>query len=775
MFELNRRCGVETEAGNASRGSLLNLISMPERAFALLPPPAPAYNRGMRPRPSRSGLRHALLALFFAFFAFTTRSQAQLVEVGDGGPGPVKAEHLTAELTTLSPQNSQNPVGQIAAGGTLEGGLVLTLEEHWHVYWSNAGDSGEPPKITWTLPKGITADPLQFPPPQRLPLGPLMDFGYESQVAFPLLLHAAPGLKPGKVHLDARVSWLVCAAQCLPGKAHLGIDLDVVPGPLPTPPLVGALGAAINSLPKPLPSNMSVSAVGGARLIAVTVHTGDEQKEAQFYPFDADQIDNAAPQGVEPEKDGVRVVLSRASDSTGLPKALHGLLELAGGQAYEFTVPVTPGTVAPVAAAAARANPSVAGATGSSVTLLGELALAFAGGLILNLMPCVFPVLFLKGLSLVNSSQQEKAHQRMHGLMYTLGILLSFWAVVGVLLVLRAGGREVGWGFQMQSPGFVAFLAALVFFLGLSLAGQFEIGLSLTSAGGGLAQKGGLTGSFFTGVLATVVATPCMGPFLGAAVGFALSQSLALTFLIFTALALGLALPYLLLTLQPQWTAILPRPGAWMEVLKQLTAVPLFATAIWLTWVYGQLYTGETSSDGLNRMALLLLSFLVLAIAGWALGRWPARWGSGLSAVALIVLALALPLRPQTVEAQSWQPWTPDTFATARASGDPIFVDFTAAWCLSCKVNEAAVLRSADIESKLAKGHFRLLKADWTQYDPKITAQLASVNRSGVPTYIIYPAGKASNADVLPELLTRDLVSKAIDKDLLIGTASNAH
>ena len=685
---------------------------------------------------------------------------AQLVEVGDGGPGPVKAEHLTAELTKLRPQ--------IAAGGTLEAGLILTLEENWHVYWINAGDSGEAPKITWTLPAGITADPMQFPPPARLPLGPLMDFGYENQVGFPVVLHAASSLKPGVVHLDARVSWLVCAAQCLPGKANMGLDLTVVPGPLPDPPLVGALGAAINSLPKPLPANMSATAAGDAKRIGLTLHTGSSQTQAQVYPLDGDQIDNAAPQGVEPIKDGVRVVLVRASSSPGLPKSFHGLIELGGGENYVFTVPVTPAAVAS-AAQNSRNGPAPAPAD-PDVTLFGEIALAFGGGLLLNLMPCVFPVLFLKGLSLVHSSGEEKRRQRLHGLVYTLGILVSFWTVVGVLLLLRAGGRQVGWGFQMQSPGFVAVLAALVFFLGLSLAGQFEIGLSLTSAGGGLAQKQGLAGSFFTGVLATVVATPCMGPMLGAAVGFALSQPVALTFLIFTALALGLALPYLVLTLQPQWTSILPKPGAWMEVLKQLTAVPLFATAIWLAWVYGQLF----GTNGINRMALLLLSFLVLAIAGWALGRWPARWGSAAAALGLIVLALALPLRPQPAETQTWQPWSPESLAAARASGDPVFIDFTAAWCLSCKVNEAAVLRSDEIEAKLAKGHFRLLKADWTQYDPKITAELASVNRSGVPTYVIYPAGKDVNADVLPELLTRDIVSKAIDKDLLLGTARSS-
>ncbi len=701
-----------------------------------------------------------LLALLL-FLCGCLPLRAQLVEVGDGGPGPVKAQHLTAEMTALRPQ--------IAAGGSLTAGLVLTLEEHWHVYWINAGDSGEPPKITWTLPPGITADPPRFPPPQRLPLGPLMDYGYETQVAFPMQLHAAPNLRPGKVHLDARVSWLVCAAQCLPGKAHLGLDVDVVPGPLPDPPVVGALGAALASLPRPLPAGMTVVATADARAVGLTMHTGKKEAEAQFYPFDADQIENAAAQGAEPLKDGVRVVLQRATDAAAPAplKNLHGLVELAGSQSYDFTVPVSPGTVAP--ASAAVKPTSLGESAGFGATLLGELGLAFGGGLLLNLMPCVFPVLFLKGLALVHSSTEEKQRQRLHGLVYTAGILLSFWAVVGVLLALRAGGRSVGWGFQMQSPGFVAVLASLVFFLGLSLAGQFEIGLSLTSAGGGLAQKQGLAGSFFTGVLATVVATPCMGPLLGAAVGFALSQPVGLTFLVFTALALGLALPYLLLTLQPQWTSLLPRPGAWMEILKQFSAVPLFATAIWLAWVYGQLF----GNDGLNRVALLLLCFLVLAIAGWALGRWPARWGSGIAALVLMALALSLPLRPQPVEAASWQPWSPESLAAARASGQPVFIDFTAAWCLSCKVNEAAVLHSDEIESKLAKGRFKLLKADWTQYDPRITAELAGVHRSGVPTYVIYPAGKDANADVLPELLTRDLVSKAIEKDLLQGTASN--
>jgi thiol:disulfide interchange protein DsbD len=677
-------------------------------------------------------------------------AQAQIAEVGNGGPGPVKAEHLTAELTTLAPQ--------IAVGGTLQAGLVLTIEEHWHVYWINAGSAGEPPSITWTLPAGMTAGPMQFPPPTRLPLGPLMDYGYEDAVAFPVTLTAAPTMKPGKVHLDAQVTWLVCSSVCLPGKAHLGLDVEVVAGPLAAPAAVGALGSAVATLPQPLPTTMSASAVGNAKKIQVTLKTGTRETDAAIYPFDSDVVDDAAEQPVEAQPDGIKIWVKLAADATTLPKTLHGLVELSPTEAYDVTIPITPGAV-PALSPTANKNPDTS--NGPELNAWSAIGLAFLGGLLLNLMPCVFPVLFLKGLSLVHSSQEERGRQRAHGLVYTAGIVCSFWVIVAVLLVLRAGGRELGWGFQLQSPGFVAVLASLVFFLGLSLAGQFEIGLGLTSAGGELAKKPGLTGSFFTGVLATVVATPCMAPLMGAAVGFALVQAAWVTFVVFTALALGLALPYLLLTMQPQWTSKLPRPGAWMETLKQATSVMLFGSAIWLVWVYGALW----SPEGVDRTVWLLMGFLVLATAGWTLGKWPARWGSGIAAVVLIGVALALPLHKPAVDKLVWQPYTEASFAAARASGKPVFIDFTAAWCLSCQVNERAVLKSKDVEKALEKNQVQLLKADWTQYDPVITRELAAVGRSGVPTYVIYPPGGVSNPDVLPELLTKGAVLTAIEKD----------
>ena len=680
---------------------------------------------------------------------FLKPAYAQLQVVGDGGPGPVKAQHLTAELVSLSPS--------IAPGGTLQVGLVLTLEEHWHVYWINAGDSGEPPKITWTLPEGITAGPMLFPIPSRLPLGPLMDFGYEDEVAFPVQLTAASSAKPGTIHLDAKISWLVCREVCIPGKAHLGLNLTVVPGAAPAQP-VGAIGEALTLIPKPLPADAKLTITGGKTNFVLNLVTGGRETNAEFYPSDQDQIANAAPQEIDPTSDGVRLFVRRSDDLKTLPAQLHGVLKLSDTEAYEVTAPVTPGEVAPAAGKIPGAPAT------SSVTTLSAIGLAFVGGIILNLMPCVFPVLFLKGLALVQSSGEERSRLRSHGIVYTLGILVSFWIIVAVLLILRATGSQAGWGFQLQSPTFIAVLAAGLFFFALSLAGQFDLGLSLTSVGGGLAQKQGYTGSFFTGVLATIVATPCTAPLMGAAIGFALAQPAGVTFAVFTALGLGLATPYLLLSFQPAWTRILPRPGAWMEILKQLTAVPLFGTAIWLAWVYGNLHGGN--SQGVDNLARLLFCFLALAIAGWALGKWPASWKSAIAALVIAALGLAIPLYQPKDTSLVWAPYSQQALDQARATGHPVFIDFTAAWCLSCQVNERAVLKSAEVQHEFSKNKVTLLKADWTQYDPEITKQLASVNRSGVPTYVIYPAAKNSTADVLPELLTKDIVLTALKKDV---------
>jgi len=637
-------------------------------------------------------------------------------------------------------------------------GLYFKLEPGWHIYWKNAGDSGEPPRVRWTLPEGMTAGPLQFPSPKRLPLGPLMDFGYEGEAYFPIALTVAKGTKPGPVTLQAKVEWLVCREVCIPGKAELEVQRRVASG--------GDVSAEnadyqlflsktnASLFPAPLPANNKAVFQSTPTGFQLAVETGQRESSAVFFPEEQDILDNPSPQKVTPTANGFVLDLKKDASLAANPTQLKGVLELSGGRAYEITA--IPGTVA--AAAPSLAWGLLARATG----------LAFLGGLLLNLMPCVFPVLFLKGLALVNSGNEEKHQLRTHGFVYAAGILVSFWVLVGALLGLRAAGATLGWGFQFQSPVFLSLMAGLLFFLGLSLAGQFEIGLTLTSAGGSLAQKQGYTGSFFTGVLAVVVATPCTAPFMGAAIGYALAQSPAVTFAVFTALALGLAAPYVALTLQPAWTRLLPKPGAWMEVLRQAVSVPIFITVIWLAW-------SLISAYGAGLLWSLLGSLLMLAIAGWFLGRWPAkRWSTAVAALIVLVVIAASVLAPKklaaapetstiTVQQGGWQPWSAQAVSNYQAQGRPVFVDFTASWCLSCQVNERVALQQPQVQQAFKDANVALLKADWTRNDDAITQALASMGRSGVPAYALYVPGQ-SEPQLLPEALTPGIVTDALAK-----------
>jgi len=674
------------------------------------------------------------------------------------------APHLTVQLAV--------PPAEIYPGQNFTAGLYFKLEPGWHVYWINAGDSGEPPRIKWTLPEGITADAMQFPAPQRLPLGPLMDFGYENEVLFPIAMHVSPAFKPTaeSITLSSKVDWLVCREVCIPGKATLDVTRKVLSSPPSSPTFIAAdqqlIARLAHTLPQQLPAGMQAKFIPTATGFNLTVITGRRETGAQFFPFDQNQLANAAPQPVTPLSNGFEISLKKDENLRQNPGTLHGLVVLADGNAFE--IHAAQGTLA---AAESSSSNNFAG--------LAKIAgLAFIGGIILNLMPCVFPVLFIKGLSLMQSSQHQRHKLRAHGWVYTLGILVSFWAVVALLLVLRAGGRQLGWGFQFQSPGFIAVIALLLFFLGLSLAGMFEIGLSLTSKGSSLAVQHGYAGSFFTGVLAMVVATPCTAPFMGAAIGYALSRSAFISFVIFTALALGLAAPYLLLTFFPAWTKVLPRPGGWMEILKQATSIPIFATVIWLVWLFAQ-------SAGLNALAGLLAAFLLLAVGGWILGRWPAKAPATAAAVIVLALAVALPIlavrklnvasaHVATAGSSQWEPFSPALVDKYRAQGRPVFVDFTADWCLSCQVNERVILSRSDVQQKLRDGGFALVRADWTNADETITQALNSLGRSGVPTYAIYPGSTQEPPQVLPEVLTPGIVIDAIDRVQQKQAALNA-
>jgi thiol:disulfide interchange protein len=661
-----------------------------------------------------------------------------------------------------------------------DAGLYFKLEPGWHIYWENPGDAGEPPHIQWTLPKGITAGPMQFPAPKRLPLGPLMDYGYENEVLFPLKLHVSDGVKAGPVTLHARVDWLVCRATCIPGKAELEVQRKVYVGlyEILTPKdstlsqrfFVGDNSKSLPALPKPLPASAKAVFQPTKEGFRLVIETGQGETEAAFFPDDQDILDNPAPQRLTPTASDFVLELKKDANFTANPTQLKGVIELSGGRNYEIVA------TKEVSFGVARSESMPVPTPEFSLLALARITcLAFLGGLLLNLMPCVFPVLFLKGLALVNSGNEERAKLRTHGLVYAAGILVSFWALVGVLLGLRAAGATLGWGFQFQSPVFLSLMAGLLFFLGLSLAGQFEIGLTLTSAGGSLAAKQGYTGSFFTGVLAVVVATPCTAPFMGAAIGYALAQSALVTFAVFTALALGLAAPYVALTLQPAWTRLLPKPGVWMEVLRQAVAVPIFATVIWLAWVLATAY-------GAGILAALLASFLLLAIAGWFLGRWPARrWAAAVAALILLgVIALALfgqrlvgesagkSAQPGSTElnsvaANGWQPWSAEAVSRYQSQGRPVFVDFTASWCLSCQVNERVALNRPEVQQAFQSANVVLLRADWTRHDEAITQALTALGRSGVPAYALYAPGE-TNPRLLPEVLTPGIVTDALSK-----------
>jgi thiol:disulfide interchange protein len=686
-------------------------------------------------------LKKFLIAAFCAV-AFSTASAraagTALNTYGNGTPGPVKADHLTVELI-VPPPGWDNRL-------EINAGLEFKMEKGWHVYWSNSGDAGQPPSITWKkLPNGVTAGAMQFPIPKRLALGPLEDFGYEDKVVFPIRLTIAPHVAPDNRDIVTAVaSWLVCREVCIPGKALLGSYLTTFPLKDLVPSEV-ELADAEKYLTKPIASDMQVSVSSSPKEFLVTLYAGHRINHAEFFPYDSDLIANAAPQPVDPLSDGIRIHVQKDPTLKSAPATLHGIIKLSDTEGYEFTVPVTAGA-APVESAALPA-------------ILTAATLAFFGGIILNLMPCVFPVLFLKALSLMQSSTHERPRLWRHGLVYTLGILVSFWGIVALLLVLRAGGNQLGWGFQLQSPRFVAVIACLLFFMALSLAGQFDLGLTLTGTGDALTRRTGYSGSFFTGVLATVVATPCTAPLMGAATGFALAQPPAIAFVVFTALALGLAAPYLLLTIQPAWTRLLPKPGAWMELLKHFVSVLLFVSVIWLVWVYGQLFSG---AESINSVALLLLALLTLAAAGWVLGRWPAHRRGGWIALVIILAAVAIPLWPQRASTNlQWEPYSAARLSELRAQGKPVFVDFTAAWCLSCQVNERVVLDSDGAQQRLRTKNVALLRADWTKYDPQITAALSDLGRSGVPTYAVYPPG--APPVVLPEALTPGIVDAALD------------
>jgi thiol:disulfide interchange protein/DsbC/DsbD-like thiol-disulfide interchange protein len=665
--------------------------------------------------------------------------------------------------------------GSVVPGGTLWVDLHLEIAPGWHTYWRNPGDSGLPTEIAWKLPAGFSAGDIAWPVPERFVLGKIGNYGYQGSADLLVPIAAPANLSPGAaVHLEANASWLVCSDICIPGEAKLALDLPVSAERPAAEPSVAALFAAVRDrLPKPagFATRFAASERDLRLFLPAAALAGINRPTASFFPFDSNIVDAAAEPKEEPRADGLDLVLARASGPTAtLLTTLSGVLALRGADGAERAFSISAPRV--------TATPLVTETGEAAVGWWQALLLAFFGGIALNLMPCVFPVLSLKVLGLAGAA--HRANEWRHGIAYAAGVILSFTLLGGVLLMLRASGAAIGWGFQLQSPVVVGLLAYLLFAMGLGLSGVADFGTGLAGVGSRLAGRAGLAGAFATGILATIVATPCTAPFMGAALGVALIAPAPVGLAIFVALGSGLALPFVLATTIPGVARILPRPGAWMAWFKQLLAFPLYGTVAWLIWVLIQ----EVGPGG---ALAALLGLVGVGFAVWIYGRTrfvgPAgrRVGAGLAATgiaAAVILATTLaPPDPQLGDAQLGAAWRGaaaaaargglgyEKFSTARlarltAEHQPVFVNLTAAWCITCLVNEYTALDRVAVRRAFADRHIVALKGDWTRQDPEITALLQKFGRSGVPLYLLYD--KAGTPTVLPQILTEARVLEAV-------------
>jgi len=702
----------------------------------------------MRRRSASAGGRPssycALLALLLAAVIVTLLA-------GTAVAAPARAEPPKVAVDLVSAQSS------IAPGQTFWIGLRQRIAPGWHTYWTNPGDSGEPPQIEWTLPAGFTAGEIAWPYPERIPAGPAMTYGYSHEVVLPIPVTAPSDLAVGgQVTIAGRASWLVCEKECIPEEAPVSLTLPVAAvsaAPDPTgAPLIERARRAVPS-PSPWPASFTATPETVTLTIAARGLAPERVAEAYFYPARWGAIDQAAPQVVRVDTSGVTIAVARGPLPEATAAPIDGVLVLTErldqGTAHQaFSLRATPGSAT------------------AGVSVWQAIALALAGGLVLNLMPCVLPVLSVKALGLVQHASASPSAMRWHGAAYTGGVLASFAVVAGTLIALRAAGDRIGWGFQLQSPLFVTLLAYLIFAMALALSGVFAIGGRLTGTGQALAARPGYAGSFFTGALAAVAATPCTAPFMGVAVGFAVTQPWPVAIVVFEALALGLALPYLLLTLIPAWRRFLPRPGAWMARLEQALAFPLYATVAWLVWVLSQ-------QAGPTGVGAALAGLVLIALAAWlytASRDARATWRRiGMGAVATLVAA-ALAVGPLSAASTATpartagdEAFSPRRLAELRGQGKPVFVNVTAAWCITCLVNERVALRSAAVTEAFTNRGVVVLKADWTNRDPSITEMLGSFGRSGVPLYLLYPAAAGEPA-VLPQILSEGAVIEAVNK-----------
>lgn len=646
--------------------------------------------------------------------------------------------HTSAELILAS--------DQVTPGSELKAAFRLTMEPGWHTYWKYPGEVGLPTEAKWELPQGWSAEPLEWPAPHFLETAGLVSYAYEKEVLIPVRLKVSPQAVVGKsVPIKVDLNWLECKETCVPGESSLEGTVKVAAQEAPSAQRK-IVEDAFAALP-PSSDQVIVQRSGGELLISLPPDF--TASEVRFFPDSKGQIIDTEAQLIQGSAP-TRTLHVKADPESKQLTSVSGLLSQEG-KAVSFRAEIGKTAVSSGVKTAALA------------TIIFTSGAAFLGGLVLNLMPCVFPVLSLKVLGIVEQSRSEGRPAWHHGVVFTLGVLLSFWVMSGVLLVVRSAGEEVGWGYHLQNPLMIATLAILFLLISLNLFGVFEVGENLTQLSGVAEQKEGFAHSFWSGVLTTLAATPCTAPFMGSAVGFALSQPSWVALLIFSCLALGVAAPYMTLTMFPKLLEKLPKPGPWMVTFKQILAFPMMLAVIWLAWVFG----GQMGTD---KMALFLVALLGVAMAGWIYGRWGTsfepkekRYGLLFSAL-VIALSLSTTYRAAqaTPGADRWQPYSPELVARLKEEGKPFFLDFTADWCTSCKANELIALSRGDVLDRFQELEVTLVKADWTRKDPVITAALAEYGRAGVPLYVLYP-GQGAEPEVLPEVLLPSTVLTALD------------
>jgi thiol:disulfide interchange protein/DsbC/DsbD-like thiol-disulfide interchange protein len=693
------------------------------------------------------------------------------------GAAPVRTAHVEAELvaerTALVP------------GRTNTVALRLVMERGWHTYWQNPGDSGLPTTLAWKLPEGLSAGPIQWPAPRALPVGPLVNYGYEGQVLLLNDITTVPDFLSGKtVTLSARADWLVCKEICIPEGADLTLTLPVIADGAQVQPdsrWSDAIAKARTSVPRAV-DDWKVTATGRGpkielRLAPASGHdNAPDLAGAHFFPYVEGQIEASGAQPLTREGAEWSVSLPVASQRVGEFKRVAGVLvsgDAGAPRAVSVDVPLG-GTVVAGSAATAASVPSLqlmppASSADSALSLGTAIFFALIGGVLLNLMPCVFPVLSLKVLGFA-THRESGAAMRHHGLAFGAGVLVSFWLLAGALIALRAAGQQLGWGFQLQSPTTIACLAVLFFVLALNLSGVFEVSQFVPSSLATWNAKNPLLNDALSGALAVVVASPCSAPFMGAALGYALAGPMLSTWIVFTVLAVGMALPYALLAYFPAWRKRLPKPGAWMERLKHLLAFPLYATVLWLLWVLG----AQLDNDAVLRLGVTLL-LIALGLWAWQTMRTGGARGWGIASAASIVSAIVVGwpvVATSALDAETnvsrrpaddelWQDYSAARVAELVAAGRPVFVEFTAAWCVTCQVNKRLVLDTDAVREAFARQKVALLQADWTRRDPAIGAALAALGRDGVPVYVFFRPGKEPL--LLPEVLRKQNILDAVD------------